>query len=236
MILIVDDEPSALIMLEMVLQREGFVVCKARSGREALRLLEGDESQNCVLVLTDIRMPVMGGRELVARMRADPRLTRIPVIMVTSTTDRSTVVELLGQGVRDYIVKPVKAQIVMAKVRAVLANEERVLEPRGETIERLAMSGLDYGPLADATALTLDIIECGMTDALRTHDAGAVRAAAEQAKGPATVFGANRVATAAHCVLMASNDPEALRLAAILVNEIGELRSALQRVGSTSRA
>jgi PleD family two-component response regulator len=57
MILIVDDEPSALVMLEMVLQKDHHVVCRAKSGRDALRLLANGGDENCSLVITDIRMP-----------------------------------------------------------------------------------------------------------------------------------------------------------------------------------
>ena len=231
MILIVDDEPSALVMLEMVLARDNHVVRKARSGREALRLLGETGDERCALVITDIRMPVMDGREFVAQLRADPRLASIPVIMCTSTTDRSTVIEMIGQGVRDFVVKPIKAPMVLSKVRAILANGEPVIEPRPDTIERLGMDGLSYAPLATATALTIEIIGDDLAEALRVGDARAVRSAAEQVNGPASIFGARRVMTAAQGVLAASPGQEIIRLAAILASEIDELRAALERVG-----
>ena len=236
MILIVDDEPSALLMLEMVLARDGHVVRKARSGREALRLLDECGSENCALVITDVRMPVMNGRELVLRMRADRRLAAIPVIMCTSTTDRTTVIEMIGQGVRDFVVKPVQAAMLLSKVRTVLANGEPVIEPQAHTIERLATDSGSYAHLARVTALTVELIGDELAQALRSNNAEAARATAEQVKGPASIFGARRVLTAAQSALMASPDLETLRLAGALAGEIEELSTALGRAGRTGQA
>jgi DNA-binding response OmpR family regulator len=231
MILIVDDEPSALLMLELVLQRSNYIVRKARSGKEALRLLEDDVDGTCSLVITDIRMPVMDGRGLLANLRANPRLASIPVVMCTSTTDRSTVLEMIGNGVRDYIVKPFKAAMVMAKIQGLLANEEPVIEQRFDTLARLDIANLEYEPLANATVPTLDAIAEDLAVAVRESDAKKVRWSAQRVNEPASLFGGNRAITAAQCVAMASDDVEAFRLAGVLAAEIGELRSALQRAG-----
>jgi CheY-like chemotaxis protein len=95
MILIVDNEPSALVLLEMVLRRDTYVIRKASSGKEALRMLDRESEERCNLVIADIGMPEMDGRELLSRMRANPRLATIPVIMCTSAGDRATVVEMI---------------------------------------------------------------------------------------------------------------------------------------------
>lgn len=235
MILIVDDEPSALVLLERVLLREEFAVRKATSGSEALRIL-GRAEELCDLVIADIRMPEMGGRELVAKLRANPRMATIPVIMCTSTADRATVVELIGQGVRDYIVKPFNATSALSRVRSVLAAAEPVIEPRGQTIERLKIDPTDYAPLANATIPMVERIAGELTAALRVRDARAVRAAAQRLNEPAEVFGAGRAIAAANRAMIAPSELDVLDYGGVLSTEIGELRSALQRVGSAAKA
>ena len=235
MILIVDDEPSALVLLETILRRENYVVRKATSGSEALRIL-GRGEELCNLVISDIRMPEMDGRELVTRLRANPRLSTIPVIMCTSTADRATVVDLIGHGVRDYIVKPFNATSALSRVRAVLADAEPVMETRVQTTERLQLDPNDYARVASATIPTLDQIGVDLAAALRTRDARAVRAVAARVKEPAGIFGANRAVAAAHRVLIATGELDVLEYGGVLATEIGELRSALQRVGPTAKA
>jgi DNA-binding response OmpR family regulator len=232
MILIVDDEPSALVLLEMVLRRDGHLVRKAATGKEALRLLDREDEQRCDLLITDIRMPEMDGRELVNRLRTNPAYSSIPVIMCTSTSDRATVVELIGRGVRDYIVKPFKASAVSEKVRAIVGEQDPVIEPRSKTAERLEISPDEYVPLATATVPTLDGIEDELAAALRGRNVRAVRGAAERVREPASLFGARRVISAARSVTIADSDAEALQSAGVLLNEIGVLRSMLVRVGS----
>ena len=151
MILIVDDEPSALVLLEMILKRDGYIVRKAATGREALRLLDREDEQVCEVLITDIRMPEMDGRQLVTELRAHARTASIPVIMCTSLADRGTVIELIGQGVRDYIVKPVHASTLLAKVRNVLYGQEPMIEPQARTIERQLIESAQYGAFASAT-------------------------------------------------------------------------------------
>jgi two-component system chemotaxis response regulator CheY len=235
MILIVDDEPSALVLLGMVLQSDNFVVRKATSGKGALWLLDRDEGERCNLVITDVRMPDMDGKELVAQMRANPRLSSIPVIMCTSATDRETVTEMIGQGVRGYVVKPFKAATVLAKVREVLDDEHRVIEPRAQTEKRLRIDPQEYAPLASATVPTVENIADELIKALRVRNSRAVRAAAERVWEPASLFGGSRAVAAAQSVLDAPDETTALRCAGLLVTELGELLSALQRVVTAQR-
>jgi DNA-binding response OmpR family regulator len=232
MILIVDDEPSALVLLDMILKRDGYIVRKASTGKEALRLLDREDEQVCELLVTDIRMPEMDGRQLVARLRANPRTASIPVIMCTSTSDRATVVELIGQGVRDYIVKPVSASTLLAKVRSVLYSHEPVIEARARTVERLQIEFEEYGALAAATIPSLEQVESELAAALLGRNGRTVRAAAERVREPASLFGAKRAIAAARSVISATNDRDALECGEALVTELADLRSALVRVAT----
>jgi DNA-binding response OmpR family regulator len=245
MILIVDDEPTSLLMLEMVLRREnagamvtGIVgaggIRMAKSGKEAMAVLESAEG-TCQLVITDIKMPGMDGKELLAAMRSVPSLSTIPVIMCTGVSDQRTVVEMLGQGVRDYILKPYDPDKVLSKVRAALTDDQPVIEMRANTVARLGIDDAGYTAVANAAVPALDAIAANLVQAVRVRNAKAARAVAERVDEPAAQFGARRCASAAHRVMDAESDLEVLRFSGVLVNEVGELRSALGRVGAARK-
>ncbi len=85
-ILIVDDEPDLRFMIRTIFERAGHQVTEASNGAVALkRILE----QLPDLVVTDVMMPVMDGAELMARLRADPVLSGIPILAVTGDPDRA---------------------------------------------------------------------------------------------------------------------------------------------------
>jgi two-component system response regulator len=93
----------------------------ARDGVEALEFLLGDElavSQLCV-VLLDVKMPRMDGLEVLRRMRADPRLRHLPVVMMTSSSEESDRVASYDLGANSYIVKPVDFENFTEAVRVI---------------------------------------------------------------------------------------------------------------------
>ncbi len=117
LILVVDDVPDNVEILEMRLESQGYAVATARDGAEALdktRELRPD------LVLLDIMMPGLDGIETVRRLKADPSLPFIPVILVTARADTKDVVAGLESGGDDYLTKPVDHAALSARVRAML--------------------------------------------------------------------------------------------------------------------
>jgi DNA-binding response OmpR family regulator len=233
MILIVDDEPSTLVLLEMILRRDNFAVRKAATGREALRLLDREDEQECELLITDIRMPEMDGRQLVTQLRSNPRTASIPVVMCTSTADRTTVLALVGQGVRDYIVKPISASMLLAKVHSVLTADEPVMEPRNRTISRLMITPGEYKPLALSTAEKLQAIETELDAALRGRSARTIRGVAEKVREPASWFGGKRSISAARVVLNAAGEQDAIEAGEALATALMDFRTALKRVATS---
>ena len=83
-VLVVDDEPNILFVLNTALQEVGHQVTTATNGREALAAMQAAAEVPDV-VLLDLLMPELGGREVVAAMRQDPRLAAVPVILVTGS-------------------------------------------------------------------------------------------------------------------------------------------------------
>lgn len=113
-ILVVDDEPRYLRLMEANLSTEGFQVLKATNGQEAVDKVA---TQQPDLVLLDIMMPVLDGFQSCERIR---EFSSVPIIMVTARGEENARVRGLDLGADDYIVKPFSATELLARVRAVL--------------------------------------------------------------------------------------------------------------------
>lgn len=118
-ILVVDDEPAFLRMVDHVLTASGFRVLKATSGQEALRLLFDNKPD---LVLLDVAMPGMDGWQTCSRIRD---VSDVPIVILTgSQTDENAIVRGLDYGADDYLIKPVGNRELVARVRAILRRAE----------------------------------------------------------------------------------------------------------------
>ncbi|MFZ5809019.1 MAG: response regulator transcription factor [Chloroflexota bacterium] len=113
-ILVVDDEPRYLRLMEANLITEGFEVIKATNGQEAVDKVAKEQPD---LVLLDIMMPVLDGFAATERIR---EFSSVPIIVVTARGEESARVRGLDLGADDYIVKPFSATELLARVRAVL--------------------------------------------------------------------------------------------------------------------
>jgi twitching motility two-component system response regulator PilH len=114
-ILVVDDSKTELHHLSDVLSRRGYVVRTAENGEEAMRRLAEDKPD---LILMDVVMPGQNGFQLTRSITRDPRFAGVPVIMCTSKNQETDKVWGMRQGARDYIVKPVNTDELLAKIRA----------------------------------------------------------------------------------------------------------------------
>ena len=114
-ILLVDDSKTELFHLSDILGRRGYSVRTAESGDEAMRRLAEDKPD---LILMDVVMPGQNGFQLTRAITRDPRWSDVPVIMCTSKSQETDRVWGMRQGARDYIVKPVVADELVAKIRA----------------------------------------------------------------------------------------------------------------------
>ena len=117
LILVVDNVPDNVEILEMRLESLGYRVASAGDGIAALEKIRALLPD---LVLLDIMMPKLDGIETVKRLKADPSLPFIPVILVTAKADASDVVAGLDSGADDYLTKPVDHAALTARVRAML--------------------------------------------------------------------------------------------------------------------
>ena len=114
-ILLVDDSKTELHFLTDVLERHGFRIRTAENGEEALRRIAEEKPD---LILMDVVMPGQNGFQLTRAITRDPLYSDVPVIMCTSKNQETDKVWGMRQGAKDYIVKPVSSEELMAKIHA----------------------------------------------------------------------------------------------------------------------
>ncbi len=151
-ILIVDDDPVSAALAARVLSREGYDCQIAQDGDQAWQLLSPDVA----LVLLDVMMPGKSGLEVLRRMRIDPILAGIPVLLATSVTDPAIQIRGLGLGAQGIVPKPINRKDLLVRVR----------KATGRGVDT-AVNGLgdDSDPLeADASDLPVDLREIFGTD------------------------------------------------------------------------
>lgn len=116
-VLIVDDEPFNIEVLEQALDGTGYQVVTASNGQEALAKIQGEQPD---LVLLDLMMPVMDGFAVLTKVKEDPMLRDIPIIIVSAENDSKSVVKGIKQGAEDYLTKPVDTAQFLKKVKEFL--------------------------------------------------------------------------------------------------------------------
>jgi twitching motility two-component system response regulator PilH len=118
LVLIVDDSPTELHVMQKALERSGFRTATASDGAEGIRLAREIHPD---LIFMDIVMPGINGYQATRALANDPQTRAIPVIMVTSKGQETDKIWGLRQGAIDYMVKPVSPNQLVAKAQATLA-------------------------------------------------------------------------------------------------------------------
>jgi putative two-component system response regulator len=125
-ILVVDDEPANLNLMRQILKND-YDLAFAKSGVDALANIQ---KQIPDLILLDVMMPGMDGHEACQKIKADPRANAVPVIFCTAMTDEQDEVRGFKLGASDYLTKPVRPAVVLARVRThlELADQHRATQ------------------------------------------------------------------------------------------------------------
>lgn len=122
-ILIVDDQKSVLLTLQSLLETKGHVVTACSNSIDALDRL-GHEPFD--LMITDAIMPVGGsGYSLIKTIRQLPKLSKLPIILLTGKREREDVEKGIAAGANDYVVKPVDPELLLAKIHNLLVNSPK---------------------------------------------------------------------------------------------------------------
>ncbi len=115
-ILLVDDLEDNVSLLEEILAEEGYEIDSARNGKSALAKIEASPPD---LVLMDAMMPGMDGYEVTRRIRENPKLPFIPILMITAS-ESANIPQGLELGANDFIRKPIDFEELMARIKASL--------------------------------------------------------------------------------------------------------------------
>lgn len=136
-VLVVDDEPDILDMIEYNLKNEGFAVEIANDGESAIRLARESRPD---LVLLDIMMPRLDGVETCRRLREMPEMRNSAIVFLTARAEEYSELAGFEAGADDYITKPIRPRVLMSRIKAVL---RRGIDSEQTTETQLKISDLE---------------------------------------------------------------------------------------------
>jgi putative two-component system response regulator len=116
-VLVIDDIPANMGLLERLLEPEGYLVMKASDGEHALTLMSHMHPD---VILADVRMPKVDGFELCRRLKADPVTRLIPIVLMTAGTAVDDRMQAIEAGADDFLVKPIDPTELRARIRSLL--------------------------------------------------------------------------------------------------------------------
>jgi two-component system alkaline phosphatase synthesis response regulator PhoP len=119
-ILLVDDDPDILDLLEYNLAKENYSLRKANDGKEALQIAKEFLP---ALIILDVMMPVMDGIETARQLKAIPDLKNTYIIFLTARGEEYTEVAAFDAGAHDYIIKPIKPRALVSRINAILKRD-----------------------------------------------------------------------------------------------------------------
>src|SRR6266702_5915839 len=121
LVLIVEDEAPLVTLLRYNLEKEGFGVCEASDGEEALVQIAERKPD---IVLLDWMLPLVSGIEVCRQIRRSPKTRSLPVVMLTARGEEGDRVRGLDSGADDYVVKPFSLSELVARLRAVIRRAQ----------------------------------------------------------------------------------------------------------------
>src|SRR2546428_13307593 len=119
-ILVVDDEPDILELVQYNLRKANYDVVGVESGEEALAQVR---TTSPALIILDLMLPGVDGLEVCRRLKRDTRTAAIPIVMLTARGEEADIVVGLELGADDYLTKPFSPRVLLARIRAVLRRQ-----------------------------------------------------------------------------------------------------------------
>ncbi len=118
-ILLVDDDPDILRLVEVVLKRSGFNVVTAKNGTDALSYLQTDQPS---MILLDVAMPGMNGFEVLSQLKAQPNLKSVPVMMLTARSQKEEIIKAIQMGAQNYMIKPFDSKELITRIKKIIGD------------------------------------------------------------------------------------------------------------------
>ncbi len=119
-ILVVDDERDLVELISVNLQRNGYEVISAHDGATGLDMAR---KQRPDLVILDVMMPGLSGRDVTMQLKGNPDTATMPILMLTAKTEETDIIVGLSMGADDYVTKPFSMKVLMARVGALLRRK-----------------------------------------------------------------------------------------------------------------
>ena len=154
-ILFIDDDIDTLKLVGLMLERQGYEIAVASDGLSGLTKAASEQPD---LILLDVMMPDLDGFEVTRRLRADPSLAHIPIIMFTAKTMVDDKVAGFEAGVDDYLTKPTHPAELTAHVKAVLARSAQARAAGAEKATIVALLGARGGIGTTTIALNISLV------------------------------------------------------------------------------
>jgi len=179
-ILIVEDSPTQAKQLEFLLHKQGFMVAIAANGRKGI---EEAKRSKPGLIISDIQMPEMNGFEMCRLIKQDPGLKEIPIILLTTLTDPSDVIEALNINADSYISKPYDENHMIAKINQLLAAPvgDKIDRP-GEVLE-IDFAGKQFAVTSNRSQIITLLISIYEDMLMKNHKIVAMKEALEDVNG-----------------------------------------------------
>lgn len=166
-ILLVDDDPDIIELLEYNLQKEGYETQSAIDGIQALEIAKSFKPD---LILLDVMMPRQDGIETARRLRLIPEFKEVYILFLTARAEEYTEVAAFDVGADDYIVKPIKPRALVSRIKALLRRDAQQVEG-DEKIEigQLVINRTNYSVLNNGVALVMPKKEFELLSFLAKH-------------------------------------------------------------------
>ena len=165
-ILVVDDDESNRDMLGRRLQRDGYTVQLAANGVEALRLLRSSPYD---LVLLDLIMSGLDGYQVLLKMKSDPAMREVPVIMLSALDQEGGIARCIELGAEDYVSKPFSPVFLRARIEASLEKKRLRDKERQTYVALLASEKRLAAELADAARYVQSLLPAPLEGDVRAH-------------------------------------------------------------------
>jgi two-component system, OmpR family, phosphate regulon response regulator PhoB len=137
LVLVVDDDPSVLLLCRVNLELDGYAVVEAADGQTALAMAREHGPD---LIILDLVLPDIDGVQVLRELKDDPALAEVPVVILTARTDDHDKVRSLTTGAAEYVTKPFSPFALAHVVQDVLASDPEEVERRRQAIlDQLAL-------------------------------------------------------------------------------------------------
>ena len=127
-ILIVEDSQTQAEMLRYILEEKDYIVDHRLDGEQAMEFIRDDRPD---FIISDVIMPVMNGYELCKKIKSDPELCDIPVLLLTTLTDAEDIIIGLECGADTYLMKPYDEKLLLGRLHAMLNRDTPLTDKQG---------------------------------------------------------------------------------------------------------